>query len=358
MKINLTRAMFSDKEYELISYGEMKAVAFKYESGVEALKITNERGYIIILPFKGQQIWKIHFDGKDLSMSTTVKEPVMSTEFLKNYGGFLYHCGINSFGAPDAKNPQHGEIPNAEYAHPYIVCGEENGEKYIAVSGVYEYDVAFTKKYLFSPECRVYEKSAMMRIGVELQNKRSDPMEYMYLCHINFLPIDGSELIYSAPYNSECVKVHKVISPALSEEKANALGSFMDKLESNVEIHHNVGAEGEFFDPEICFTVMYNSDENNRAHTLQYKKGEGACYVSHPTDVLPYGIRWISKTATESAMGMVLPATGEHFGYEDSKKKGYVRILPPNSTLSFYMNVGYLSEEETAPIIKKIKEIK
>jgi hypothetical protein len=149
-----------------------------------------------------------------------------------------------------------------------------------------------------------------------------------------------------------------VISPVLSEGKANALGSFMDKLESNVEIHHNVGADGEFFDPEICFTVMYNSDENNRAHTLQYKKGEGACYVSHPTDALPYGIRWISKTATESAMGMVLPATGEHFGYEDSKKKGYVRILEPNSTLSFYMNVGYLNEEEAAPIIKKIKEIK
>ena len=358
MRINLTREMFSEREHELVSYGNMGAFTFRYKSGVEALKIVNERGYIIILPFKGQQIWKIHFDGRDLSMNTTVKEPVMTSEFLKNYGGFLYHCGINSFGAPDAKNPQHGEIPNAEYNTAYLVCGEENGEKYISLSGTYEYDVAFTKKYSFSPDCRVSEKSALLRIGVTLENKRNDPMEYMYLCHINFLPIDGSELIYSAPYDKNHVTIHKIISPSLSKEKAEALGEYMDSVENNVELHHSVGAIGEVYDPEICFTVKYLSDENARAHTLQYKVGEGACYISHPTDALPYGIRWISRTATESAMGMVLPATGEHFGYEDSKKKGYVRILPANAKLSFYMEAGYLNEQEALPIIDKIKKIR
>lgn len=358
MKINLTREMFSDREYELVSHGDMRVYALRYPSGVEALRIENKRGYVIILPFKGQQIWKIHFDGKDLSMKTTVREPVMTSEFLKNYGGFLYHCGVGSFGAPDAKHPQHGELPNAEYNSAYLLVGEEKGERYIALSGELEYDVAFTKKYCFSPECRVYENSAVMKVSVNLENKRCEPMEYMYLCHINFIPIDGANLVYSAPYDSEHIKVHKLINPALPMEQATALLDYMNAIEKNPELHHSVGDEGQIYDPEICFTLKYNSDDVSRAHTLQYKEGEGACYVSHPTDALPFGIRWISRTGTENAMGMVLPATGEHFGYEDSKAKGYIRILPPKGKLSFYMEVGYLNCDEVKPVLEKIKKIK
>ena len=44
---------------------------------------------------------------------------------------------------------------------------------------------------------------------------------------------------------------------------------------------------------------------------MQYND-EGACYVSHPMDYLPYAIRWISRTGDEDSMGMVLPATCEH----------------------------------------------
>lgn len=348
--------MFSEKEYELVSHGKISVTAFKYSSGVEALKIENAKGGFVILPFKGQQIWNLHFAGKDLTMKTTIKEPTAETEYLKNYGGFLYHCGINSFGVPDGNHPQHGEIPNAEYKSAYIICGEDEHGKYVSVGGHLDYDVAFTKKYRFSPKCTVHEDETVLRIDVTLENLKHAPMEYMYLCHMNFVPWDGAKLIYNAPRDKEHIKVHKIVSDALPSDKAAKLKSFMDSVQENPSIHDSVGADGEIYDPEICFAIKYNGDDNGRGYTMQYKEGEGACFVSHPTDVLPVGVRWISRTADEDAMGMILPATSEHLGYEDSKKKGYLKYLAPMEKLEFYIETGYLEESAAKEKIKNIEK--
>lgn len=354
MKINLKKSMFSEKEYELVSHGEISVTAFKYSIGVEALKVKNAKGWFVILPFKGQQIWNLNFADKELSMKTTIKEPTRETEYLKNYGGFLYHCGINSFGVPDDKHPQHGEIPNAEYDTAYIICDEDETGKYISVGGHLNYDVAFTKKYRFSPKCTLRENGTILKIDVSLENLRHEPMEYMYLCHMNFLPWDGAKLIYNAPRDKEHIKVHEIVSDTLPADKAAMLKNFMCKVRENPAIHDDVGAEGEVYNPEICFAIKYNNDKNNRGYTMQYKEGEGACFVSHPTDVLPVGVRWISRTEDEDAMGMILPATSEHLGYEDSKKKGYLKYLAPMEKLDFYIETGYLDEKEAKEKIKDI----
>ncbi len=357
MKINLKKSMFSEKEYTLVSHGEMNVTAFKYSTGVEALKCSNKKGWFIILPFQGQQIWKLHFDGRNLSMKTTIKEPVKTSEYLKTYGGFLYHCGINSFGVPDDKHPQHGEIPNAEYDEAYIICDEDADGKYISVGGHLNYDVAFTKKYRFSPECVMHENKSVLKINITLENLRHEPMEYMYLCHMNFLPQNGARLIYTAPRNKNYIKVHKIISDNTAEGKAKKIKAFMDKAQECPALCDEVGAKDEIYDPEICFAIKYLGDENGRGYTMQYKEGEGACFVSHPTDILPVGVRWISRTADEDAMGMILPATSEHLGYEDSKKKGYLKYLEPMGKLKFYIETGYLCEDDAKAIIRKCNDI-
>lgn len=177
-------------------------------------------------------------------------------------------------------------------------------------------------------------------------------MEYMYLCHINFRPIDGAELIYSAIYDAEHVKVYKTIGDDIPKEKAEKLLSYMEQLEKNPSIHHKVGASGQTYDPEICFGICYKKNIDNRAYTLQYTE-EGACYVNHPMDVLPIGIRWISRTGDEDSMGMVLPATAEHFGYSRAKKMGQIKTLPANGKLEWSIEAGYL-EKEQAKIVKEM----
>lgn len=349
MKLNLQKNFFSETKKELISYGAFKISAFRYISGVEALEVENSRCSFIFTPFKGQQIWHFKVDGEEISMQTTVKEPTDATVYLKNYGGFLYHCGVTSFGAPDIEHPHHGEIPNEIYNSAYISCGEDNEGKYILLGGELYHDTAFVRKYKFAPEIKLYENSSVFKITVNLENQRAYPMEYMYLCHINFKPFDGAKLICSAKADSEHMRVYKT-------EGSKELTDYMDKVEKDFTIMETVGAAGQCYDPEICFGIKFDCDENKRAYSLQYNDN-GACYVSHPTDVLSYGIRWISRTQNEDSMGMVLPATGEHLGYANAKEKGQIKVLAPNEKLSFYMEAGYLDKDNADKVKTKIEEI-
>ena len=352
MRVNIKKSFFSDREYVLVENKTMKATAFKYSTGVEAIKVENAKGYFIILPFQGQQIWRIHFLGKDLVMKTKFDEPKPTEDYLKTYGGFLLHCGINAFGVPqsDDNHPLHGENPNAPYEEAYI----EAGEDYIAVGGSREYNVSFTKNYKFSPECRLYADDTVLKVHVKLENLRHEPMEYMYLAHINFRPIDGAELMYTGDYKK--IKVHKIIGANVPKERAKKLKAYMDAIEKDPTLHHKVGAEGQLYDPEICFTVNYKGDENGRAYTMQYTD-EGACYVSHPVDVLPFVIRWISRTGDEDSMGMVLPATAEHLGYSNAKKAGNIKILPPTGKIEFDLEAGYLDADRAKEVKAKIEKI-
>ena len=92
----------------------------------------------------------------------------------------------------------------------------------------------------------------------------------------------------------------------------------MEELEKEPANPPVIGAPDQIYNPEICFTVMYRGDEEGRAYTLQNAEA-GACYVSHPVDVLPYVIRWMSQTGDEDSCGMVLLATAKHFGYQKVK---------------------------------------
>ena len=350
MRIYLKKEFFTDREFLIAEHGKMRAFAFRYSTGVEALRVENQKGYFIILPFKGQQIWRAHFCGKDLQMRTMMEEPQQSDVYLETYGAFLLHCGPDAIGSPacpEDQHAQHGRLPSAHYQSAYIECGEG----YMEVGGRYDYDKTFITNYSFSPACRLYEDESVLHIHVELQNRRREPLEYAYLCHINFRPVDGAELIYSADYDKESVKV-------LRDTRDNAeMTAFKDRITADVTQHHKVGAAGEVYDPEICFTVRYKGDEQGRAYTLQ-RDAEGAAYVSHPVDALPVGVRWISRTGNEDSMGMVLPATAEALGYSYIKQNGQMKTLGALETLRFDIEAGYVDGACADEICKRIARIK
>ena len=359
MKIKIHKGMFRESAYELISYGDMRVIAFKYQTGVEALKIENKKGYIIILPFQGQQIWNIHFGGRDLTMNTTIKEPVPTTEYLKTYGGFLYHCGATAMGVPqvDDNHEKHGELPNIEYKNAYIVCGEDELGKFISVEGDLDYDIAFVVKYKFCPKCRIYEDSGLLNVSVELENMKHSPMEYMYLCHINFCQIPGAKLHYNVLRDKEHIKMIDNIPDNVTGKVREDLRKYMDSIYEDYTVVDRVGKDFEAYDPEVTFVMTYKPGEENRGYTMQYEEGKGACFVNHPLDTLPVGVRWISKTPDECSMGMVLPATAEHLGYNNAKRLGQIKVLGPREKVSFYIETGYMEEEDAKAMIKKIDKI-
>lgn len=346
MRINLKKEMFSEKEFVLAENGALRATAFRYSTGVEALKIENDKGYFIILPFQGQQIWRANFCGKDIFMKTKIDEPRIGCHFLETYGGFLLHCGIGGIGGPREgdEHPQHGELPNVAYESAYIDCGDD----YFAVGGEHKYDKSFVKCYTFSPECRLYKGDTVLKITVNLENRRHTPLEYMYLCHINFRPIDGAEIIYTGDYEKTVV---------CRGGETGELAKYMDELEKNPEIHQKVGAKGQVYDPEICMWPKYFGDDENRAYTIQYSD-DGASYVSHDVGVLPMGVRWISRTGDEDSMGMILPSTSEHLGYTNAKNKGQVKILDPYDKISFKIEAGYLDKQAADAMKDKIEKLR
>lgn len=349
MKLNLKKEMFSDKEFLLAENGAMKAIAYCYSTGIEALRIENTKGNIVILPFHGQNVWDINFAGRDLKMKTTLKEPAPAKVLLDTYGGFLYHCGVGNVGAPDSTHPHHGEIHIMPYKTAYLACGKDENGRYMAVGGVLEYNVSFTRHYQFRPECRLYENGSVLKMHIELENMKNDAMEYAYLCHINFAPIDGAKLVYNAKMQT----VHRGIPDSFTDEQKAQLAGYMDKLAADQTVGDTVGAPGQFYAPEICSTMIYDGD---KGYTMQVVEGEGACYVCHPTKELPYGIRWISRTADEDAMGMVLPATCEHLGYEYAKANGQMKYLAGKETLEFDFEAGWIAPDKVEEIKAKINK--
>ncbi|MGB4803261.1 MAG: DUF4432 domain-containing protein, partial [Anaerolineae bacterium] len=61
--VHLMPAVFGERERLLLECGPLTASAFRYDSGVCALRLRNELGELVMLPFQGQQIWSAAFGG-------------------------------------------------------------------------------------------------------------------------------------------------------------------------------------------------------------------------------------------------------------------------------------------------------
>lgn len=355
--VKLYKNMFSEKEKTLLINGDLSVSIFMYSSGVHAVKVTNKRGYMTVLPFQGQQIWRAGFDRHELVMKNTFEEPQDTTSFFFTYGGFLIHCGLTAIGnpSPEDTHPIHGELPNARYQSACIESGEDERGRYVQISGTYEYDFGFEVRYHFTPHLRLYESETVINVKTDIQNMRGTPMEYLYLCHMNFAPVDGSRLVYSA--KPDGVYTHYLVPDNLPEDKKAKLEKYFEALSEDVHIHDTVGGPEQFYMPEIVFTVTYEQDEQGRGYCMQLRPDGYADYVSHHPSQLPYGLRWIARTEDEDAMGMLLPATGEHNGYLDCRRKGYIRYLEPYSSTSFDFDVGILDPQRASALEDKIEKL-
>lgn len=356
IKLPLHKRYFTEKETTLVELGDMRATAFRYTTGVCGLRVFNKNGYVEMLPFQGQQIWRMNFLNHELTMKTMFDEPRPTTDFLSTYGGFLLHCGLTAIGVPgaDDTHPLHGELPNAPYSDAWLITGTDDNGEYISVCGRYRFTVGFEKDYTFSPEMRLYRDKTTVELNVDISNLRSDPLEYAYLCHINFRPEDGSRLLATTKFDKDHVYTHWIIPDGLDAEKAARLNAYFDKLDEDIAVQNRVDGKTQVYDPEIVFTIKFIPDENGYAHSMQYLPDGYAHYVRHN---LPMGLRWISRTGDEDALGLVLPSTGEHRGYNYMKSKGQMRYLAPKSGVGYSMEIGILSPdnaEKTSSLIESI----
>lgn len=357
--ITLKENYFQEKETVILKSGELSASLFIYDTCVKAVRLSNSRGNVVVLPFMGQMIWRAEFDGRQLAMKTIYEQPVaVSGAYCGTYGCFLMHCGLTAMGNPSSEDTHlpHGELPAAKYNNAEIILGEDEKGAYVGLTGLYTHKFCYEYDYEFSPMVKLYASKTHIDVEARLKNNKDIPLEYYYLCHINHRPVDGARLCYTA--NRETIKVYgDVPANHWDAEGAKLTFEYATKLCKNPKLMDNIGDEGQSYRPEIVFMARYSKDENGNAYTMQLNPDGTATYVIHKPEELPYGVRWISRTEDEDAIGMVLPATAEHLGKIYCRKNNQGKFLKKGEVVTYHMQTGLLDKDGADNMLKKIKSL-
>jgi hypothetical protein len=355
-RIELNPVDFAEQERLLVTAGARSAGVFRFPSGVAAVRLRSDRGEIVILPFQGQHVWSVVFDGRDLTMQSMFDQPYPTREFLATFGGFLQHCGATAVGGPGPEDhhPLHGELPNAPYQSAYVEIGQDAHGEYIAVGGSYRHTVAFSYNYTAEPLLKLYTGTTLFSAAMTITNHKRSPMEIFYLAHANFRPVDGGRLVYSAERTPEHVRVRATIPSHI--RPGPGYREFLDRLRAEPTLHEALSPELPC-DPEVVFFIDYLADEEGWAHSMQMLPDGSADFIRHRPDQLPKATRWISRTPDQDAIAMVEAGTSEPEGYSAEKSKGNARVLRPGETFHCVLEIGALSPEEAAQLQRKIKQI-
>jgi hypothetical protein len=354
--VHLSPEQFTAAERPLVEAGGLSAAGFRFESGVCGLRLKNDQGELVMLPFQGQQIWSAHFGGRSLGMTSFFSEPQPTRVYLETYGALLIHCGVTAMGVPSAQDshPLHGELPNAPYQRAWIVLGEDEGGEYIGLGGQYHHIVAFNHNYLAEPLVKLYRGSSLFHVSMTVANLKKAPMEWMYLAHINFRPVDYGRMVYSALPTPEHVRVRQSIPSHIRPGPGYV--EFLQALKEHPEQHH-VFTPDKVFDPEVVFAIDNLADEQGWAHSLQVHLDGSADYVRHSPAQLDKCIRWIVRTPDQQALGFAMPATAEPEGYSAEKAKGNIKVIPGGGKIKFEIVAGYLPAGEAQAVEAKIERL-
>ena len=345
--ISLNSVEFVRHETLLASCGSMTAFAFRYASGVAALRITNKVGEVVLLPFHGQQIWDATFYGRHLTMRSMFKEPIESQDYLKNYGGFLLHCGATAMGNPGPTDTHqlHGELPNAKYQNAELLVGDDADGIFMELAGVYRHTVAFSHNYDAKPQLRIPENGGVLKLNMSVTNRKGTPMDLMYLAHVNFRPVDGAELIDTASDDPSQVRVRDNFPEFL--QPSEVWRDYIKTLQTQPSLHRKMVA-GQPVDPELVIGLSFKADDHGWAHSMQLLPDGSADFISHRPEQLPKGVRWITRTQDQDALGLFLPATSEADGYAAEKKKGNVLSVGPGQRFNCSLVFGSLDPDSAA----------
>lgn len=351
--IALSPELFGDRETVLATTEGMTASTFRYPTGVAALRIVNTKGEIILLPFQGQQIWDARFLGRTLTMKTYFPEPVATSDYLSTYGAFFLHCGVTAMGNPGAgdKHPLHGELPNAIYQEAELVVGEDADGAFMALTGRYRHAVSFAHHYTARPAVILHADASTMDLTLDVHNHRLEPMEIMYLGHINFRPVDDGRLIDTFTRDPKRIRVRSAPPTSSDEHK-----KFIEAVKADPDIHrHEV--PGRRIKPELVLAVDCATDAEGWAHSMQLHPDGTADFVSHRPDELKVGVRWTARHGDMDALGLMLPATAEPDGYNAEKAKGNVGTIPPDGHFRFHVVCGALDAGEASAFKKRIEAV-
>ncbi|MDR1744639.1 MAG: DUF4432 domain-containing protein [Planctomycetota bacterium] len=350
-RINLEKSWFTQQEREIVCCGEFTASAFVYPTGIEAVRIRNARGEIIMLPYQGQQVWDAVFDGRSPRMGCMFDEPHPADVIVDSYGAFAYHCGALGMGNPGPGDTHvlHGELPCAKYHSAALLVGEDVAGGYIGLTGVFHYKKGFGDYYDATPVVLLHAGKSVFDMSMRVENIGNYPMDLMYMAHVNFRIGDDARIVQTVGWSTDEILLRTSI-PAHVKPTPEFL-AFIDKLKVDPKATEVI-RKTDVYDPEIVFFLpKMKVGKDGLAHVLQIHMDGSSDVVSYDPRQLNKHARWILKNRNQNVIG-ILPATAEPEGYTAEKKKGNVRSLGPGESAVFAVRVGTLSKAETVEAMK------
>ena len=342
------RASFGEKEREAVSFGGLKAHVFRYDSGVEAIRLSHARGHVIVLPYLGQMVWSAEFDGVELAMQSMFTQPRPAKTIVETYGCLAYHAGLLRMGVPGPGDDHalHGEAPCAQMDAAGVSCGVDARGAWIAVTGSREYAMGFGAHYVSRPQVILREDETGCEIVMEVENLSAAPMDLMYMCHVNFAFAEGARIVQSVPFTPEHVITRTVIpSHVHPSDDYRALLAELAKNPARMERLD----EPQRYDPEQVFYIVGQKTEADGLTHYRMQRREGDAFaIRWDPAIMNKTIRWVLANSDQRVAAFAMPGTCEPEGYTAEKAKGNVRQLAGGASVRFATHVSYIDKAGAA----------
>ncbi len=338
----IRRRDFTEVAHVLATTDGLTVTAFRYPTGVEALQIDNRRGRCIILPFMGQMIWHVEFDGVDLTMGSRFSMPYPVSSIVETYGCFAFHSGILRNGCPSPEDTHglHGEIPCAAMDKAGFTIGQDDDGPFIRITGEYEYVMGFGANYRARPFITLHADQTLFDMVMDVENLSSAPMELMYMCHVNFAYAEHARIVQPVPHTPKHVRVRTKV-PGHVTPNPDYL-SFLDTLAQQPAVMETLDEPGRYDPEQVFYLEGLPQDEAGKTHLMmQRPQGDGFA-ISYPLSAFPKTVRWILVNGDSQVAAFALPSTCEPEGYLAEKAKSNIKILSPGERAVFPVRLGYL----------------
>ncbi|WP_273500928.1 hypothetical protein [Paracoccus sphaerophysae] len=171
MQLPLHRDQFTETGRVVLASDAFTATAFRYPTGVEALRIDTPRGHVEVLPFMGQMLWDAAFDGLRLTMKSQFDMPRPAPTIIGTYGCLAFHSGLLRNGVPSAadSHPVHGEFPTA----PMDEAGLEIDGDTLRVTGRRDHIEGFGPHNRATPSVTLQAGQTLFDLGRRLRAQLS-----------------------------------------------------------------------------------------------------------------------------------------------------------------------------------------
>lgn len=347
-QIKLKKSFFTSSPMEIARTDGCCAELFVYDSGIEAIRIKNRRGHLVVLPYYGQMIWQAMFDGVDLTLSSMFRAPRPATDIVGTYGCFMYHSGLlrNGNPGPNDRHALHGEMPLASMDQAGIEIGEDSEGPWMAVVGEREYLMGFGDHYIARPRVLIRPDEATFEISMDVQNCAIDAMDLMYMCHANFAYVEGGTIVQPTSFTKADTVVRTSV-PAIVQANEGYLQHIARMKDDPSGTELIDAATG--FDPELVFYLKnLRKAEDGLVHVMMRRPAGDAFVVAYDPSVFSHLVRWILANNKQKVCAFAMPATCGVEGYSAEKLKGNVRSLPGGERTCFKIKLGYLNAAATA----------